>query len=173
MSDAARIARMLDADVDEVGAMEHAIFHQGEDGAPVAIVTSRLRSDLAGPLMRGWVARAVGTGSLVGYLVALHAADEVHVLNVATLPAQRRAGIGRALVEAVLDYARDQRVRLLVLEVRTGNRDAIRLYRRVGFAAITVRRKYYVSGEDAVEMHLELDPATGAVVAHADEVALD
>jgi hypothetical protein len=36
-----------------------------------------------------------------------------------------------------------------------------------------VRRKYYASGEDAVEMHLELDPATGAVVAHADEVALD
>jgi ribosomal-protein-alanine N-acetyltransferase len=173
MSDAASIARMLDADVDEVGALEHAIFHQGDDGAPLAIVTSRLRADLAGPLMRGWVARAPGTGRLVGYLVALHAADEVHVLNVATLPERRRAGIGLALVEAALGYARDQKVRLLVLEVRPANRDAIRLYRRVGFAAITVRRRYYASGEDAVEMHLELDPATGAVVAHADEVALD
>jgi ribosomal-protein-alanine N-acetyltransferase len=64
-------------------------------------------------------------------------------------------------------------VRLLVLEVRTSNRDAIRLYRRVGFAAINVRRRYYSGGEDAVEMHLELDPATGAVVAHSDEVTLD
>jgi ribosomal-protein-alanine N-acetyltransferase len=63
-------------------------------------------------------------------------------------------------------------VRLLVLEVRPTNRAAIHLYRRVGFAAIGFRRNYYGDGEDALDMHLELDPRTGAVIARDDEVTL-
>ena len=36
-----------------------------------------------------------------------------------------------------------------------------------------LRARYYPDNEDAVEMVLLLDPATGAVVPHADEVRLD
>jgi ribosomal-protein-alanine N-acetyltransferase len=57
--------------------------------------------------------------------------------------------------------------------VRRSNAAAIALYRSVGFFAMGVRAKYYPDDEDAVEMVLLLDPATGAVVAHDDEVRLD
>jgi ribosomal-protein-alanine N-acetyltransferase len=167
-----RVERMTSADVEEVGALEYAIFHAAH-GASRDVVVARFRDDFAGPLMRAWVARAEGASDAVGYLSALHAADELHVLNVATVPARRRAGIGQALVAAALDYARAARVRLLVLEVRAANRDAIRLYRRAGFAAMSVRRRYYDDGDDALEMHLELDPSTGTIVPRADDVTLD
>jgi ribosomal-protein-alanine N-acetyltransferase len=163
-----RVGRMVDGDLDEVGALEHALFRRAPE-ASLEDVTSRLKSDMQGPLMRGWIAR---DDRIVAYLLALHAADEMHVLNVATLPSHRRQGVGRLLVDAALDYARASEVRLLVLEVRASNGDAIRLYRRVGFAAMGYRRHYYPDDEDALEMHLELDPATGAVVTHEDEVTL-
>ena len=107
------------------------------------------------------------------YLAFGPTSDELHVLNVATVPAMRRRGIGRALVDTAVDHARGAEIRLVVLEVRRSNRAALQLYRRVGFAAMGVRRAYYADGEDAVDMLLELDLGTGAVVAHRDEVKLD
>ncbi|PYP14499.1 MAG: ribosomal-protein-alanine acetyltransferase, partial [Gemmatimonadetes bacterium] len=37
-----------------------------------------------------------------GYVVALDAADEGEILNLAVAPGGRRIGLGRALVEAIL-----------------------------------------------------------------------
>jgi [ribosomal protein S18]-alanine N-acetyltransferase len=163
-----RVTPMADGDIDAVGVLEHTLSRRTPE-ATLEDVTERLRADMQGPLMCGWVAR---DDEVVGYFLALHAADEMHVLNVATLPSHRRQGIGRLLVDAALAYARASGVRLLVLEVRASNGDAIRLYRRVGFAAMGYRRRYYPDDEDALEMHLELDLATGAVVAREDEVTL-
>ncbi len=163
-----RIAGMVDGDLDEVGVLEHTLFRRVPE-ASLEEVTERLEADMKGPLMRGWVAR---DERIVGYLLSMHAADEMHVLNVATLPSHRRQGVGRMLVDAALDFARQAQVRLVILEVRASNGDAIRLYRRVGFASMGYRRRYYPDNEDALEMHLELDPVTGAVVPHEDEVTL-
>jgi ribosomal-protein-alanine N-acetyltransferase len=76
-------------------------------------------------------------------------------------------------MDVVVAYARDQRVKHVLLEVRRSNGPAIALYRGVGFFAMGVRARYYPDDEDAVEMVLMLDPETGAIVAHDDEVRLD
>jgi ribosomal-protein-alanine N-acetyltransferase len=47
------------------------------------------------------------------------------------------------------------------------------LYRTIGFFATGVRTCYYADDEDAVEMVLTLDPETGEVLPHTDEVRLD
>jgi ribosomal-protein-alanine N-acetyltransferase len=117
--------------------------------------------------------RSEDAGAVVAFLVSWHVADELHVLNVATRADRRRRGIGRALMDQVVTYAREHRVRHVLLEVRRSNAPAIALYRTVGFFAMGVRARYYPDDEDAVEMVLMLDPATGAVVAHADEVRLE
>jgi len=49
------------------------------------------------------VAEAEGSGAIVGYVVALEAADEGEILNLAVAPAGRRSGLGRALVERILE----------------------------------------------------------------------
>jgi ribosomal-protein-alanine N-acetyltransferase len=133
---------------------------------------AQLREEMARPWARLWVARESERG-VVAFLVAWHVADELHVLNVATRPDQRRRGFGRALMDHALAYARAHRARHVLLEVRRSNRAAIELYRSCGFFAMGVRPRYYSDDEDAVEMVLMLDPATGAILPHEDEVRLD
>jgi ribosomal-protein-alanine N-acetyltransferase len=109
----------------------------------------------------------------VAFIVAWHVADELHVLNIATRPDRRRRGIGRALMDTLLSYGQRCKVQHLLLEVRRSNRAAMTLYRGVGFFAMGVRARYYADDEDAVEMVLTLDPETGEIVRHTDEVRLD
>ena len=158
---------MKEGDIREVAAME----------GPTRMDEAQVRAELERPWARIWIARETEPGSgasrIAGYLVAWHVADELHVMNVATRADRRRRGIGRALVDAAVAYARARRVRHALLEVRRSNRPAISLYRSVGFFAMGVRARYYPDNEDAVEMVLMLDPDTGSVVAHADEVRLD
>ena len=64
---------------------------------------------------------------------------------------------GRSLVEAVITEGRATRARTMFLEVRAGNVAARRLYRRLGFRDLGVRRGYYGPGQDAIVMELKLD----------------
>jgi len=93
---------------------------------------------------------------LAGYTCRWRVTDEVHLLNVAVHPEYRGTGIGRRLVEAVLEEARTGGARVVFLEVRAGNVVARRLYRRLGFRDIGVRRGYYGPGQDAIVMELDL-----------------
>ncbi len=161
------IDAMKEGDIREVAAME----------GPTRMDEAQVRAELERPWARIWVARESEPGSggtrISGYLVAWHVADELHVMNVAARADRRRRGIGRALVDAAVGYARARRVRHALLEVRRSNRPAISLYRSVGFFAMGVRTRYYADDEDAVEMVLLFDPTTGDIVAHADEIRLE
>ena len=76
---------------------------------------------------------------------------EVHTIGVD--PAYQGRGIGRRLLDALLNFAGNAVVHL---EVRTDNAAAIGLYRSVGFTAVGLRRRYYrVSGADAYTMRRE------------------
>jgi ribosomal protein S18 acetylase RimI-like enzyme len=48
-------------------------------------------------------------------------------------PSHQGRGVGRRLMETVADYARSQRLRLLVCETQSTNVPAIRFYRALGF----------------------------------------
>ena len=149
--------------LDEVDAIAIASFESPQFSA---------REELSRPWTRCWIARE-GERALA-FLIAWHVADELHVLNVATLPSARRRGIATALMRTSLGYAQVQRVRIVLLEVRRSNRPALRLYREFGFTAMGVRPGYYGdNGEDAVEMVLALDPITGSVQPGRDEIHLD
>jgi [ribosomal protein S18]-alanine N-acetyltransferase len=73
---------------------------------------------------------------------------EIHTIGVD--PAFQGQGIGRRLLDALLDYADGDDV---VLEVRTDNAPAIALYRSAGFVEVGLRKRYYrLSGADAYTM---------------------
>lgn len=134
----------------------------------------RPAEELGRPWSRLWAARFTAEEDPVGFLVAWHVADELHVLNVATFPDQRRCGVGRALMDVALVYAIAHKIRILILEVRRSNRPAIKLYRGFGFTALGVRPRYYSDNdEDAVEMMLALDPDTGRILPGRDEIRID
>jgi ribosomal-protein-alanine acetyltransferase len=76
---------------------------------------------------------------------------EVHTIGVD--PAYQGRGIGRRLLNELLDFAAGGVVHL---EVRTDNAAAIALYGSAGFTKVGVRRRYYrVSGADAYTMRRE------------------
>jgi len=137
---------------------------------PTRIGEEQLRAELLRPWARLWVAREDGV--VVAFVIAWHVADELHVLNVATREDRRRRGIARHLMEHVVAHARAVRVKHALLEVRRSNVAAIALYRAFGFFAMGVRTRYYPDDEDAIEMVLAFDIATGEIVPHADEVRL-
>lgn len=96
-------------------------------------------------------------GRLVGYGLCVLAGDEGEILNLAVDPVARRAGAGRRLVGAMLDWLRSGGAAKVYLEVRQSNEPAIGLYRSLGFAALGARRGYYTHPrEDAVTMGLDV-----------------
>jgi ribosomal-protein-alanine N-acetyltransferase len=130
--------------------------------------------ELSRPWARLWAARPTEGEPLAGFLIAWHVADELHVLNIATLVPMRRRGIARALMDASLRYSAENKIRIVLLEVRRSNRAAIKLYRGLEFTALGVRPGYYAdNGEDAIEMILALDPESGQVVPGRDEIRID
>ena len=92
----------------------------------------------------------------IGYIVFWLVSDEVHILNLATAPEQRRRGIAKKLVIKALKGAYQKGARRAFLEARASNAIAQRLYSSLGFTGTSVRRGYYDSPvEDAVVMTLE------------------
>jgi ribosomal-protein-alanine N-acetyltransferase len=100
-----------------------------------------------------------GGERMVGYAIVWVVHDELHVLNVATDPAHRRRGVGRALLNQVAELGRARACRLATLEVRRSNEPALALYQSLGYRQVGVRPRYYAEeGEDAILMTLDLDP---------------
>jgi dihydroorotate dehydrogenase electron transfer subunit len=89
---------------------------------------------------------------VVAYICPHILLDEGHILNVAVHGSYRKRGIGRLLMQRVMDECRERCVATLYLEVRASNLAALSMYRDLGFVSTGVRRKYYENSEDAVLM---------------------
>lgn len=100
---------------------------------------------------------AVTNSTTIGYIIYWFLATEIDIHNFAVDPAYRRQGIGRFLLQAVIDEAKNHGLSRVTLEVRKSNEPAQRLYQSVGFTIEGVRRGYYSDdGEDALAMALAL-----------------
>ena len=74
---------------------------------------------------------------------------EMHIVTIAVLPAWRGRSIGEWLLLALLTVGRESGAETATLEVRVSNEIAQRLYRKLDFAAVGYRRRYYPDKEDA------------------------
>jgi ribosomal-protein-alanine N-acetyltransferase len=79
----------------------------------------------------------------VGFILARDLAGEVEILSVGVLPQWRRRGAGRALMDAVVARAERDGLGSIVLEVKTENKAARRLYAALGFLQVGRRPGYY------------------------------
>jgi ribosomal-protein-alanine N-acetyltransferase len=149
--------RMRPEDLDEVLAIERASFTMPWSRGAFLYEMQQNR------VARCWVGRD-DDGRVAGYLCLWEVADEVHITNVAVRPNVRRQGIARALLSSVLDNARARAFKIVVLEVRPSNHNALTLYESFGFKVVGRRHGYYYdTGEDALVMEIGLraQPASG------------
>lgn len=95
---------------------------------------------------------------LAGYIVSRRGAGELHINNVAVRDRYRRRGIGRALLNQILEAGKRAAVPHAFLELRAGNRAALALYEESGFHVTSRRRRYYTEPvEDALVMTIQLE----------------
>jgi [ribosomal protein S18]-alanine N-acetyltransferase len=107
-----------------------------------------------------------------GLLLLRVTADEAEILTIGVIPARRRQGIARALLDEGMLRARGLGVRAIFLEVGVWNRAARALYEATGFKEVGRRRQYYANGEDALILRATLNPTEdGAAEGAAARVA--
>jgi len=96
-------------------------------------------------------------GWIAGYAACWTVIDQAELGNVAVSPAARGAGMGGALVDAVVDRIRARGAGECFLEVRESNHAAQILYRHRGFETVGRRPRYYsLPTEDALVMRLRI-----------------
>ncbi|HXS83583.1 MAG TPA: tRNA (adenosine(37)-N6)-threonylcarbamoyltransferase complex dimerization subunit type 1 TsaB [Methylomirabilota bacterium] len=135
----ARVRALVPADLPRVDELEHRLF---ADPWPRASFLDALAEPSAVSLV------AERGGSVAGYLVATVLPPVAELQNLGTAPEQQRAGVARALVDALLETCRVRGVRELGLEVRVSNAAAQALYRTHGFRLVGLRRGYYKRPEE-------------------------
>jgi ribosomal-protein-alanine N-acetyltransferase len=144
---ALHLRRMKPSDLQEVMAIEKASFSYPWS---YRFFLQELKVPCARSLL------AVSNGKTLGYIIYWFLPSEVDIHNLAVSPVCRRRGIGRSLLQAVIDEARQNRCSRVTLEVRVSNQTAQKLYQSLGFVAQGIRKGYYSdNGEDAVAMVLE------------------
>jgi ribosomal-protein-alanine N-acetyltransferase len=98
---------------------------------------------------------------LLGYAVGqvLTSADSRigHVISVAVKPSYRRRGIGKQLMQGLIQRLVEAKCSQVRLEVRAHNTAALSLYEQLGFHRQQTIRGYYERGEDGVLLTLDLE----------------
>ena len=96
---------------------------------------------------------------IIGYGIISIGAGECHFLNICIAPPHQQRGHGANLVTLLLEIARAAHARTALLEVRVSNIAAFRLYHKLGFNEIGMRKGYYparAGREDALVLAREL-----------------
>jgi ribosomal-protein-alanine N-acetyltransferase len=104
-----------------------------------------------------WVCEDADT--IIGYAILSVGAGEAHVINLSVSPAVQGQGIGQKMMDHLIKIAK-KKAETLFLEVRPSNTQAMKLYERLGFNEVGVRKDYYPAQngnrENAVILALEL-----------------
>ncbi len=82
-------------------------------------------------------------GTINGYVSLRIMYEEAQFCNVAVLPNKRRNGVGTALVNCAIAFAKQQNCKYAELEVNVCNSGAKGLYEKCGFAVEGVRKNFY------------------------------
>jgi ribosomal-protein-alanine N-acetyltransferase len=168
-----RLRPLESRDFDRVLELERELF------GPGAWTYGMLAEELAG--FGRWYVVAESTDVLyefgrrpvVGYAGLWFDGDDAQVMTLGTARSYQHRGVGRALLQALVDRARTLRAGALLLEVAVDNSHALALYEQFGFVRLGIRKRYYQpEDKDAYTMRMDLR-ATASDGASADAAPAD
>jgi [ribosomal protein S18]-alanine N-acetyltransferase len=130
-------------DLEAVWAIERASFSHPWTRA-------MFREELAKVPATLFVLREVPGEGVLGYSCFWTLSGELQLVNIAVHPDLRGKGLGRKLLNHLLQEAESREAEKIFLEVRPSNQAAIKLYESLGFTVLYHRPRYYTpEGEDA------------------------
>ena len=141
--DRVRVEAATLAAIDILASLHEQAFDQDEK-----VWNAAAFADLLGmPGMRAWLAvDSQGPAeNPVGFMLVGFAADEGEIITTGVVPAARRRGVARKLLDEACLMA-DALGASLLLEVAVSNKPAIELYKLAGFEEAGRRQDYYRRG---------------------------
>ena len=130
-------------DIPTIAKMERRCFHD-------AWTEEMLSDTLRYPIYNCFLAEE--GGQVCGYCCLIVVCEDAEVGNIAVDTPFRGKGIGKALMEAMHQRAKEKGATQSFLEVRVSNANAIALYKKFGYESYGIRARYYEDGEDAMVM---------------------
>jgi len=93
---------------------------------------------------------------IVGYTIGEKNENSGLIISIAVKKEWRRKGIGRKLIEKLLENFKKEGIKNIFLHVREENKEAINFYQALGFRIIELIVNYYSNGENAYLMEKTL-----------------
>lgn len=94
--------------------------------------------------------------NLVGYITLTLAFPTADLEDLLVSKEFRGQGVATLLIKAAENSLKDKGYEKIFLEVRENNFPALKLYEKSGFKIISVRKKYYADGENALVLVKEI-----------------
>lgn len=93
---------------------------------------------------------------IVGFGGLWKSIDDIHITNIVTKKNLRNKGIGKTILQELINQAKNFGYNIVTLEVNENNFPAISLYRMFGFKEAGIRKRYYNNIDNAIIMNLEI-----------------
>lgn len=91
-------------------------------------------------------------GIIVGFAGLWFSPVDAEITNIVTRKTERKRGIGKALLDRLIEMAREEKRDNISLEVNENNIPAGHLYEKAGFEIAGIRKKYYNGKDNAIIM---------------------
>lgn len=108
-----------------------------------------------------WVVRSA-ENNLLGYVIQMPVVDETELLIIVVKKEKQGQGIGRFLLQHVIERAKLMKMVAVSLEVRVSNWRALAVYEAFGFSLVGRRKNYYEAAErqreDALILRYLVEP---------------
>lgn len=103
---------------------------------------------------------AVINNEVLAYAIVSRLGDEIELEDIAVKDSHQGMGIAFTLINRMIEDAKDNAIKQVLLEVAANNSSAFSLYERCGFVECGLRKNYYREGNghqiDAILMSLSL-----------------
>jgi ribosomal-protein-alanine N-acetyltransferase len=129
-----KIEEMNESHLDDLALLEKQCFS-------VPWSRSALEAELEKENSRFFV--AITKNEVSGYIGANNILGEVYVNNIAVFYNYRELGIGSKLLSHLIDVAKEENCDFVTLEVRESNISARKLYEKLKFKKVGIRKNFY------------------------------
>ncbi len=109
-----------------------------------------LKSELESNLSEYIVAKE--DENIVGFAGIIVLPDSAEITNIVTKKTERKKGIGKQLLDKLINMTIEKEKSNISLEVNEKNTAAISLYKKAGFKEVGIRKKYYNGIDNAIIM---------------------
>ncbi|VYU21858.1 ribosomal protein S18-alanine N-acetyltransferase [Clostridium tertium] len=137
------------------------IYNISKDSFSIPWSLNSIKSEVSNPLAKYVVARDIDSNIVIGFIGIWIVAGEGDITNIAVDKGYRGLGIGKKLLEYLINLCTDLKCNIIHLEVRESNLKAQNLYKSFNFNVDGIRKNYYEDNkENAILMSKDLQLAT-------------